>query len=256
MGWKGLIYDPDLDGAGDIAEGLRAARRLLLECAAPGSAGRQRDPRPGDAAVLRRAAELGRYRRAHRGKPAAPADGIGPLARRWASRTPRTAASTSPSTPSTWRSRCTAFRASAWRARASGQHHRQPQWASGTARSARRAQPRRSSVAKAAQALASSGLAPRLLIDCSHGNSAKDYRRQPRGGGGSARHRWPAAARPSRGCCWKATSSKASRRSLNGREGLVYGQSVTDGCIGWEQTVGVLDALAAAVMQRRRALGT
>lgn len=33
MGWKGLIYDPGLDGAGDIGEGLRAARRLLLECA-------------------------------------------------------------------------------------------------------------------------------------------------------------------------------------------------------------------------------
>src|SRR5687767_2324407 len=36
MGWKGLIYDPDLDGAGDIAKGLRAARGLLLECAALG----------------------------------------------------------------------------------------------------------------------------------------------------------------------------------------------------------------------------
>src|SRR6185436_14006948 len=33
MGWKGLVYDPGLDGAGDIGEGLRAARRLLLECA-------------------------------------------------------------------------------------------------------------------------------------------------------------------------------------------------------------------------------
>src|SRR3569832_1268882 len=33
MGWKGLIYDPTLDGAGDIGEGLRTARRLLLECA-------------------------------------------------------------------------------------------------------------------------------------------------------------------------------------------------------------------------------
>jgi 3-deoxy-7-phosphoheptulonate synthase len=33
MGWKGLIYDPGLDGQGDIGEGLRAARRILLECA-------------------------------------------------------------------------------------------------------------------------------------------------------------------------------------------------------------------------------
>ena len=33
MGWKGLIYDPGLDDTGDIGEGLRAARRLLLDCA-------------------------------------------------------------------------------------------------------------------------------------------------------------------------------------------------------------------------------
>ena len=33
MGWKGLIYDPDLDGHGNIREGLRQARRILLDCA-------------------------------------------------------------------------------------------------------------------------------------------------------------------------------------------------------------------------------
>ncbi|MEO7401514.1 MAG: 3-deoxy-7-phosphoheptulonate synthase, partial [Polaromonas sp.] len=33
MGWKGLIYDPGLDDSGDIREGLRTARRLLLACA-------------------------------------------------------------------------------------------------------------------------------------------------------------------------------------------------------------------------------
>src|SRR5487761_2468609 len=92
MGWKGLIYDPDLDGRGDIGEGLRRARHILLEGArprvpraAPNAArvrpparpGGVRNPRPGDAAVLRRTAQLGRHRRAHGGEPAAPADGIG-----------------------------------------------------------------------------------------------------------------------------------------------------------------------------------
>ena len=33
LGWKGLIYDPDLDGGGNIVEGLRRARRILLDCA-------------------------------------------------------------------------------------------------------------------------------------------------------------------------------------------------------------------------------
>src|SRR5512140_2970412 len=36
LGWKGLIYDPDLDGRGNIGEGLRRARRILLECARMG----------------------------------------------------------------------------------------------------------------------------------------------------------------------------------------------------------------------------
>ncbi|MBC7469436.1 MAG: 3-deoxy-7-phosphoheptulonate synthase, partial [Ramlibacter sp.] len=41
---------------------------------------------------------------------------------------------------------------------------------------------------------------------------------------------------------------------VRGREGLVYGQSVTDGCIGWDSTVAVVSQLAAAV-RARRALG-
>jgi len=36
IGWKGLIYDPDLNDTGDIAKGLREARRLLLEINAMG----------------------------------------------------------------------------------------------------------------------------------------------------------------------------------------------------------------------------
>ena len=41
----------------------------------------------------------------------------------------------------------------------------------------------------------------------------------------------------------------------NGRDGLLYGQSVTDGCIGWDSTEAVLENLAAAVRSRRRHAG-
>jgi 3-deoxy-7-phosphoheptulonate synthase len=37
----------------------------------------------------------------------------------------------------------------------------------------------------------------------------------------------------------------------SGAEGLVYGKSITDACMGWERTVPVLDELAGAVRQRR-----
>jgi 3-deoxy-7-phosphoheptulonate synthase len=38
---------------------------------------------------------------------------------------------------------------------------------------------------------------------------------------------------------------------VSGRHGLRYGQSVTDGCIGWDATVAVLEQLADAVRQRQ-----
>ena len=45
----------------------------------------------------------------------------------------------------------------------------------------------------------------------------------------------------------------AGRQDLDGARPLVYGQSITDGCIGWETTVEVLDGLADAVRARRAA---
>ena len=48
----------------------------------------------------------------------------------------------------------------------------------------------------------------------------------------------------------------AGRQALGPGQALVYGQSVTDGCIDWESSVQVLERLADAVRQRRRALTT
>ena len=41
----------------------------------------------------------------------------------------------------------------------------------------------------------------------------------------------------------------------NGRNNLRYGQSITDACLGWEETAAVLDRLASAVRQRRSRSG-
>ena len=43
----------------------------------------------------------------------------------------------------------------------------------------------------------------------------------------------------------------AGRQDLVQGKVLTYGQSVTDGCIGWEESIGVLENLAEAVKQRR-----
>jgi len=44
----------------------------------------------------------------------------------------------------------------------------------------------------------------------------------------------------------------AGRQDLVPGKPLTYGQSITDGCIGWEDSVGVLDTLAQAVRARRQ----
>jgi 3-deoxy-7-phosphoheptulonate synthase len=44
----------------------------------------------------------------------------------------------------------------------------------------------------------------------------------------------------------------AGRQDIVAGKDLVYGQSITDGCIGWDETVPLLDTLAAAVRTRRQ----
>jgi 3-deoxy-7-phosphoheptulonate synthase len=94
-------------------------------------------------------------------------------------------------------------------------------------------------------------LPERVVIDASHDNSGKDHERQP------------VVAED------LATQIEAGHRSLVGvmlesflvagaqpagpRESLTPGQSITDACMGWDATVEVLDRLAAAVRARREA---
>jgi 3-deoxy-7-phosphoheptulonate synthase len=47
----------------------------------------------------------------------------------------------------------------------------------------------------------------------------------------------------------------AQKVPKEGKAGLKYGVSITDACIGWEDTESVLEVLAKAVAQRRELLG-
>jgi 3-deoxy-7-phosphoheptulonate synthase len=44
---------------------------------------------------------------------------------------------------------------------------------------------------------------------------------------------------------------KAGRQDLTPGKELVYGQSITDACIGWEESIPLLDIFAGAVRKRR-----
>jgi 3-deoxy-7-phosphoheptulonate synthase len=253
MGWKGLIYDPGLDDSGDIGEGLRAARRLLLECARIGL--------PAASEILdlitpQYYAELLSW------------GAIGartvesPLHRQMASAL---------SAPLGFKNTTEGGVNVAIDAiHVAGQSHRFPSismqgqaivvtttgnpdahlvlrgGAGGPNYDA-------ASVAEAAAALAASGLAPRLLVDCSHGNSAKDWRRQPQVAADIAQQ-VAGGSRSIAGVLLESHLVEGRQDIVRGREGLVYGQSVTDGCIGWDGTVTVVDQLADAVRHRRAAV--
>ncbi len=106
------------------------------------------------------------------------------------------------------------------------------------------------SVADAARALGAAGLPAHLMIDCSHGNSRKDHRRQVDVAAEVARQ----VAEGSPAVCGVMLESHLveGRQNLSA-EPLVYGMSVTDACMSWEATAPVLDKLAAAARERRHA---
>ena len=90
-----------------------------------------------------------------------------------------------------------------------------------------------------------------LLIDASHGNSGKDYQRQPAVAGEIAAQ----VAEGERGIVGVMIESFIAdgRQDLKDPKQLAYGQSITDACIGWQRTVPVLQELATAVRARRSA---
>jgi 3-deoxy-7-phosphoheptulonate synthase len=105
------------------------------------------------------------------------------------------------------------------------------------------------SVDAACKDIAANGLASRLMIDSSHANSSKKPENQVPVCADIATQ---IAAGDTRIVGVMIESHLvAGRQDLIPGKDLTYGQSVTDGCIGWEQSLNVLEGLAAAVKQRR-----
>jgi 3-deoxy-7-phosphoheptulonate synthase len=104
-------------------------------------------------------------------------------------------------------------------------------------------------VEAAARALGRAGLPARLMVDCSHGNSGKDHTRQP----AVARDVAAQIADGSRHVFGVMIESHlvGGRQDVRPGQPLVYGQSITDACLAWDDTVPVLDDLAKAVRARR-----
>lgn len=107
------------------------------------------------------------------------------------------------------------------------------------------------SVQDACGALDKAGLRGHVMIDFSHANSSKQHEKQIDVGTDVAA-RIAAGARNISGCMIES-HLVAGRQDLKDGKAATYGQSVTDACLGWEDTEQLLSKLADAVRQRESA---
>ena len=105
-------------------------------------------------------------------------------------------------------------------------------------------------VAIAVNELEGAGLNPKLMIDFSHANSRKQHEKQIEVGHDVASQ--IAAGNKHIMGVMIESHLKAGRQNVEPGKELVYGQSITDACIGWEDSEPLLRVLAEAVRQRRK----
>lgn len=244
-GWKGLINDPHLDDSYDVATGLRLARKLLLDLAEAGlpAATEMLDP-----ITPQYLAELVTW------------TGIG--ARTSESQTHREMAS-GLSMPVGFKNSTDGSIAPAVNAISAALHpHRflgidgqgQVSVVSTTGNpdchlvlrgGANAPNYDVESVAIAAKVLQQSKLCTRIMIDCSHGNTQKDFRRQPLVLSDVAAQ-LRAGSPQLMGVMIESNLVAGKQTFPVPRQQLVYGQSITDPCVDFPTTVAMLRELADA----------
>jgi 3-deoxy-7-phosphoheptulonate synthase len=106
------------------------------------------------------------------------------------------------------------------------------------------------SIKQASEQLVQNGLRPEVMVDCSHANSNKDYRRQADVCREIAKQ-LNAGETHIIGVMMESNLVEGRQDVITGQK-LTYGQSITDACIAWETTEVLLKELADAVKLRRR----
>jgi 3-deoxy-7-phosphoheptulonate synthase len=105
------------------------------------------------------------------------------------------------------------------------------------------------SVTQACALLAEAGLRPHVMVDCSHANSKRDHMHQPL----VCREVAEQITRSRNhflGVMLESNLVAGSQKLVKGKQ-LSYGQSITDACLGWDTTEKLLEELAVAVDSRR-----
>ena len=105
-------------------------------------------------------------------------------------------------------------------------------------------------ISEVTEALIAAALPARVMVDCSHGNSSKDYSRQAV----VAQDLIEQISTGSEhifGLMLESHLLEGQQKVVPGQP-LTYGQSITDACLSWEATIPILEQLAAAVTVRRQ----
>lgn len=98
--------------------------------------------------------------------------------------------------------------------------------------------------------LRENNLSQQVMIDCSHGNSNKDYRNQPLVIENLCQQ-ITAGAKDIAAVMIESNLVEGNQKLPADLADLTYGQSITDACINWQSTEGILENLAQAVRARR-----
>ena len=246
VGWKGLINDPDLDGSFHINKGLHLARKVLLDVAEMGlpAASEFLDTTFGQyyaelvsfGAIGARTVESQIHRELASGlsMPVGFKNGtngqidVAVDAIRSAAHSHWFPSLTKEGTPAILQSR--------------GNPHSHL-----ILRGGKQTGPNydATAVRAAASTLAQAGLPAAVIVDCSHGNSEKDHRRQAQVMS-SLCEQIQGGETAIKGVMLESHLVEGSQGIGDGN-GLTYGQSITDACLALEDTVSLLEQLAAAV---------
>jgi len=244
LGWKGLLNDPDLDGSGRVAEGLRLSRALLAEINTLGIPVATEFIGPGVpaylvdlvswAAVGARTVESPSHREMASGLPC-PIGFKNTIDGRTA---PAINAMLSTRVPHQLLGADRDGRLAVTTTLGNARSHLVLRGGGGSNYGT-------DSVRRVIDDLRADHLLPRVVIDCGHGNCGGDYRNQlPVGlavADQIARDRQPIL-----GVMFESHLHEGAQSIEPGRP-LAYGVSVTDGCLGPADTVTVLEAMFEAM---------
>ena len=110
------------------------------------------------------------------------------------------------------------------------------------------------SVAAACKDLVAAKLPPTLMVDCSHANSSKQHEKQIEVAKDIAAQ-LSSGSKSVFGVMVESNLQAGAQKFTPGKDQpsvLTYGQSITDACIDWDDSVGVLETLSQGVLARRK----